>query len=66
MQCCMDKCLEDLKLKPDLLIEFRQLGYTAVGDLAALSKVDILKMPGVGGYEWRKIAAALEEYRSSD
>lgn len=61
----MNKRLEDLKLKPDLLTELRQWGYSTVSDLAVLDKIDILKMPGVTGHEWRNIAAALEEYRSS-
>jgi len=60
----MNQKLEDLKLNPDLLNELRQ-GYTTVSDLVAVDKVDILRMPGVTGYEW-KIAAALKKYRSSD
>lgn len=60
----MDRNLEDLKLKPSVLRELHQCGYKTVSDLAVVDKVEILRMPGVGGYEWRKIAAALEDYRS--
>jgi hypothetical protein len=56
----MDRDLEDLGLKPEVLNELRQHGYMTVGDLAAVDRVKILRLPGVTGYELLKIAKALD------
>ncbi|WP_085043873.1 hypothetical protein [Ensifer aridi] len=55
----MSTKLEDLKLKPYLLAELNQLGYEVVGDMQHLSDAEALRIPGMGGRAWRKIAKAL-------
>lgn len=55
----MDTKLSDLKLKPYFLAELNRLGYEVVGDMQHLSTVDILRIPGMGGHAYRKIAKAL-------
>ncbi|WP_082367086.1 hypothetical protein [Ensifer adhaerens] len=55
----MDTKLADLKLKPWLLAELNQLGYETVGDMQHLSVTDALRIPGMGGRDWRKVASAL-------
>ncbi|NRP75173.1 MULTISPECIES: hypothetical protein [Rhizobiaceae] len=55
----MDTKLSDLKLKPWLLTELNQLGYEVVDDMQHLSTVEILRIPGMGGLAWRKIAKAM-------
>ncbi|MCO6423856.1 hypothetical protein JT737_19305 [Sinorhizobium meliloti] len=55
----MDTKLADLKLKPWLLAELKQLGYEVVGDMQHLSAVELLRIPGMGGRCYRKIAKAL-------
>ncbi|WP_037461925.1 hypothetical protein [Sinorhizobium fredii] len=55
----MDTKLSDLKLKPYILAELNQLGYEVAGDMQHLSDVEILRIPGMGGRDWRKIAEAL-------
>ena len=54
----MDTKLSDLKLKPWLLSELNQLGYETVNDMAHLSVVESLRIPGMGGRDWQKIAKA--------
>ncbi|XAZ20448.1 hypothetical protein LVY75_00330 (plasmid) [Sinorhizobium sp. B11] len=51
--------LADLKLKPYLLLELHQLGYVDVRDMEHLSNVDCLRIPYMGGRDWRKIAGAM-------
>lgn len=55
----MDTKLEDLKLRPGLLWELHARGYYTVGDMAHLSIIECLKIPGMGGVHWRRIAKAL-------
>ncbi|MBP2238797.1 superfamily II DNA/RNA helicase [Sinorhizobium kostiense] len=55
----MDTKLADLKLKPWLLAELNQLGYEVVGDMQHLSIEEMLRIPGMGGRDWRVIAKAL-------
>ncbi|RVG74083.1 hypothetical protein [Sinorhizobium meliloti] len=55
----MSTKLEDLKLKPWLLVELNQLGYEIVEDMQHLPTAELLRIPGMGGNDWRKIAKAL-------
>ncbi|MGO6844145.1 hypothetical protein ELH67_33040 (plasmid) [Rhizobium ruizarguesonis] len=55
----MDTKLTDLKLKPALLAELLQLGFETSGDMAHLSNAECLRIPGMAGRGWRKIAAAV-------
>ncbi|WP_085033950.1 hypothetical protein [Ensifer aridi] len=55
----METKLSDLKLTPSLFAELNQLGYEVVGDMQHLSDVEILRIPGMGGRDWRKVAEAL-------
>lgn len=55
----MSTKLEDLKLKPYLLTELNQRGYEVVQDMQHLSAVEMLRIPGMGGRCYRKIAKAL-------
>lgn len=55
----MDTKLADLKLRPSLLRELNQIGYEVVGDMQHLSTAELLRIPGMGGHDWRKIAKAL-------
>ncbi|MQW73109.1 hypothetical protein GHK50_35190 [Sinorhizobium medicae] len=56
----MDTKLADLKLTPWLLDELNQLGYEVVGDMQHLPAEEMLRIPGMGGHCYRKIAKALE------
>nr|WP_234896003.1 hypothetical protein [Sinorhizobium medicae] len=56
----MDTKLADLKLRPSLLRELHLTGYEVVGDLQHLPTAELLRIPGMGGHDWRKIARALE------
>lgn len=51
--------LADLKLREGLLTELQQCGYEAAEDLADKPVVEMLRIPGIGGACFRKIAAAL-------
>lgn len=51
--------LSDLKLRPTTVFMLNQHGFETVADLAHLSSVEILRLPGMGGSDWRKLAAAL-------
>ncbi|TBG41870.1 hypothetical protein ELG77_08855 [Rhizobium leguminosarum] len=55
----MDTKLTDLKLKPALLAELLQLGFETPGDMAHLSNAQCLRIPGMAGRDWRKLAAAM-------
>lgn len=55
----MDTKLADLKLRPSLLRELNLTGYEAVGDLQHLPSAELLRIPGMSGHDWRKIAKAL-------
>ncbi|WP_018009420.1 hypothetical protein [Sinorhizobium medicae] len=55
----MDTKLADLKLTPWLLDELNQLGYEVVGDMQHLPAEEMLRIPGMGGHCYRKIAKAL-------
>jgi DNA-directed RNA polymerase alpha subunit len=55
----MDTKLAELKLTPWVLTELNQHGYEVIGDMQHLSAAEILRIPGVGGRDWRKIAKAL-------
>ncbi|WP_234895884.1 hypothetical protein [Sinorhizobium meliloti] len=55
----MDMKLADLKLRPSLLRELNQTGYKVVGDMQHLPTAELLRIPGMGGNDWRKIAKAL-------
>lgn len=50
--------LSDLKLNPSVLLELHQRGYETAEDMAHLTIPESLRIPGVGGRDWRKIAAA--------
>ncbi|PII39064.1 MULTISPECIES: hypothetical protein [Sinorhizobium] len=51
--------LADLKLRPSLLRELNQTGYEVVGDMQHLPTAELLRIPGMGGHDWRKIANAM-------
>ncbi|WFU07562.1 hypothetical protein QA648_36995 (plasmid) [Rhizobium sp. CB3171] len=51
--------ISDLKLKPSLCDELHQLGFEIVDDMQHLSNADILRIPGMGGVSYRRLAAAL-------
>ncbi|MCM5693358.1 hypothetical protein M8037_32370 [Sinorhizobium meliloti] len=55
----MDTKLADLKLRPSLLRELNQIGYEVVGDMQNQPTPELLRIPGMGGQDWRKIAKAL-------
>ncbi|WP_026168579.1 hypothetical protein [Sinorhizobium meliloti] len=55
----MSTKLEDLKLKPYLLAELNQCGYEVVEDMQHLSAVEMLRIPGMGGRDYREIAKAV-------
>ncbi|ASP92463.1 hypothetical protein [Sinorhizobium meliloti] len=55
----MDTKLADLKLRPWLLRELNLTGYEVVGDLQHMPSAELLRIPGMGGSDWRKIAKAL-------
>ena len=52
----MDTKHSGLRLQSYLLAELNQLGYEVVGDMQYLSAVEILRLPGMGGHSYRKIA----------
>lgn len=35
------------------------IGYEVVGDMQHLPTAELLRIPGMGGHDWRKIAKAL-------
>ena len=51
--------LKDLKLRPSLLAELNQLGYETAEDMSPISTAELLRIPGMGGHDWRKIARAM-------
>ena len=51
--------LKDLNLRPSLLEDLNQLGYETVEDLSQFDTPTLLRIPGMGGNQWRKIARAL-------
>ncbi|WP_142795466.1 helix-hairpin-helix domain-containing protein [Xanthomonas perforans] len=51
--------LSDLKLRPTAVFMLNQHGFETVADVAHLSSAEILRLPGMGGSDWRKLAAAL-------
>ncbi|RVH36104.1 hypothetical protein [Sinorhizobium meliloti] len=51
--------LADLKLRPSLLRELNQTGYEVVGDMEHLPTAELLRIPGMGGHDRRKIANAM-------
>lgn len=53
------RALSDLKMRPYMVLELSQHGYETVEDMAHLSSAEILRLPGMGGSDWRKLAAAL-------
>jgi len=55
----MSTKLSDLRLKPFLLSELHQLGYYYASDMAHLTNVECLRIAGMGGRDWRKIAEVL-------
>lgn len=55
----MDIKLADLKLKPYLLAELHQLGYETPDDLQRSKNAELLRIPGMGGRDWRTIARAM-------
>lgn len=55
----MDTKLADLRLRPSLLRELNMTGYEVVGDMQHLPTAELLRIPGMGGHDWRKIAKAL-------
>lgn len=55
----MDIKLADLKLKPYLLAELHQLGYETPDDLQRSTNAELLRIPGMGGRDWRTIARAM-------
>ncbi|MFQ6186606.1 hypothetical protein ACLMJV_32650 [Sinorhizobium meliloti] len=55
----MSTKLEDFKLKPWLLADLHQFGYEVVEDMQHLSAVEMLRIPGMGGRDYREIAKAL-------
>jgi hypothetical protein len=55
----MDTNLSDLKLRPWLLRELNLTGYEVAGDLQHLPSAELMRIPGMSGDDWRKIAKAL-------
>lgn len=53
------KQLSDIKMRPTTVLMLNQHGYETVEDLAHLSSAQILRLPCMGGSDWRKLAAAL-------
>lgn len=53
------KSLSDIKMKPSTVFMLNQHGYETVEDMAHLPSVQILRLPCMGGSDWRKLAAAL-------
>ncbi|MDK4706601.1 hypothetical protein PH562_30475 [Rhizobium sp. CNPSo 4062] len=51
--------LKDLKLRPSLLTELNQLGYETAEDMSSISSAELLRIPGMGGHDWRKISRAI-------
>ncbi|RVL09948.1 hypothetical protein CN149_23065, partial [Sinorhizobium meliloti] len=49
----MDTKPADLKLRPSLLRELNQTGYEVVGDMQHLPTAELLRIPGMGGHDWR-------------
>lgn len=54
------KSLSDIKMKPTTVIMLNQHVYETLEEMAHLSSAEILRMPGMGGSDWRKLAAALD------
>ena len=55
----MTTYLKDLKLRPSLLAELNQLGYETTEDMSPISTAELLRIPGMGDHDWRKIARAM-------
>ncbi|WP_082478100.1 MULTISPECIES: hypothetical protein [unclassified Rhizobium] len=55
----METRLSELRLKPWLLMELNQRGYETAVDMAHLSSEECLRIPGMGGRDWRKVAKAM-------
>ncbi|RVE86541.1 hypothetical protein [Sinorhizobium meliloti] len=55
----MDTKLANLKLRPWLLRELNMIGHEMVGDLQHMPSAELLRIPGMSGRDWRKIAKAL-------
>jgi len=51
--------LKDLKLRPSLLAELNQLGYETAEDMSSISSAELLRIPGMGGHDWRIISRAM-------
>lgn len=56
----MDTKLEDLKLRPALVRELSAHGYDTVGDMAHVPDQQLLRIPGMGSADWRRVAKALD------
>lgn len=54
-----DAKLADLKLTDHLVRALSWCGYNYLRDFEGVSHVDILRLPGVGGAQYRKLIAAL-------
>ncbi|XUY30438.1 hypothetical protein RMR21_025820 (plasmid) [Agrobacterium sp. rho-8.1] len=53
------KALSDIKMRPTTVFMLNQHGYETLADIAHLSSAEILRMPCMGGSDWRKLSAAL-------
>ena len=51
--------LADLKFAPTLLAELEAHGYRTVEEMSDLSNSHILRIPGMGGAAYRRLAAAM-------
>ena len=51
--------LTDLKLAPSLLAELQKHGFETVEEMVHLTNSHILRIPGMGGAAYRRLAAAM-------
>jgi hypothetical protein len=51
--------LTDLKFAPTLLAELEARGFRTVEEMADLSNAFILRIPGMGGAAYRRLAGAM-------
>jgi hypothetical protein len=51
--------LSVLPFSPTLISELTARGFQTVGDLAALTALHAIQIPGMNGWHWRSITIAL-------
>ncbi|ASP74129.1 hypothetical protein CN172_32050 [Sinorhizobium meliloti] len=55
-----------MKLRPSPVRELNEAGYELVDDVQYLLTAELLRLPEMGGHDWRKIAEALGRDRFPD